>query len=282
MPDLIDRLGGAGGPLLWLDDVAYVEGLLAGGRTPWLAAAEYLALRRKAQGLLQAEITALPLMRFMRARVQAHPDLREAMAAKKRAVFPARTLLADEALAAHLVEIANGLRAIFPAAPRVLAMPSPRALVREAWRLAHGSDADVEAGADEADACAVYVADFLRSFGTCEVHGLLLEEAADAEPVNAEELGWYQPVVNLAAHYRWALGVHLPDASAFVGEAAPLQFAIAPRALAGVVPGQVLAPAFWDGAPPEPAPAGGFRYASVPADAVPEQVLARLAVLRGS
>lgn len=280
MPGLIDTLETASRPLLWLDDTAYVERLLAGGQTPWLDCAQYLALRRKAQGLLQADLTALPLMGFLRAWADAQVDLRTAMTAKKRAVFPARALLADEALAAYLVEVVHGMRAMFAGAPLVLALPSPRALVPAAWRLAYGADAEVEVGADEADACAVYVAEFLRHFGGCGVDALLLEECAGAEPANAEELGWYQPVTNLAAHYRWALGLRLPDAAGFSGDAAPLQFVIAPRAIAGVVHGQVLAPAFWDGATPDPAPASRFCYLTVPGEAVPEQVLARLAVLR--
>ncbi|MGE3774267.1 MAG: hypothetical protein AB7I32_15180, partial [Gammaproteobacteria bacterium] len=110
--------------------------------------------------------------------------------------------------------------------------------------------------------------------------GLLLEETAGAEPACAEELEWYRPVVNVAAHYRWDLGLRLPEASDFVGEATPMDFVIAPRAIAGAVYGDVLSPAFWDGAAPDPAAASRFHYASVPATAVPERVLARLAAWR--
>ncbi|MGE3775198.1 MAG: hypothetical protein AB7I32_19910, partial [Gammaproteobacteria bacterium] len=186
MPAVLDLLDAASGPPLWLDDAAYTERLLAGGQTPWLDAAQYLAFRRKAQSLLAADLRALPLMGFLRAWVDARPGLRAAMTAKPRAVFPVRTLLAAEALVPHLIEIVHGLRASFPGAPLVLALPSPRALVLEAWRLAHGADAVDEVGADEADACAVYVAEFLRGFGGCEVDGLLLEETAGAEPASAE------------------------------------------------------------------------------------------------
>jgi len=280
MPGLIACIEAATRPLLWLDDAAYSERLLAGGRTPWLDGAEYLAFRRKAVGLLKADLTAVPVAGFMRAWVTAHPELQNAMAAKKRVVFPARTLLADEGLRDHLVETLNSLRAAFQHAPLLLSMPSPRALVVEAWRLAFGADGDVEVGGDEADACAVYFAEFLRCFGACGIDGVLLEEATGAEPQDAEELGWYQPVVNVAAHYRWDLGVRFPEAEGFSGEAAPMQFVIAPRVIAGAVYGQALPAAIWDGAAFDIAPTAKFRFASVPADAVPEQVLARLAALR--
>jgi hypothetical protein len=276
MPQLLDRLS-SGKPFLWLDDTAYADRLLAGGKTPWSDPAAYVAFRRKAVGLLKPDANAVPLLGFAQAWVATHPALREAMAAKKRAVVPARTLLADEDLRAHLVETLRALRAAFAGLPLVLVMPSPRALVTEAYRLAFGADAEVEVGADEADACAVYVAEFLRSFGESGVDGLLLEELEGAEPASAEEVGWYQPVINIAGHYRWDLGLRLPSGAAFSGEAGGVQFVIAPKALAGAMAGLALSAAFWTG---EAASAASFRYAVVPADAVPEKVLERLATLR--
>lgn len=281
MGKVLDRLAAKDKPLLWLDDTAYTDKLLANGKTPWHDGAEYVAFRRKAHGLLRPDFVVVPIGAFARAWVAAHPDLKTAMAGKKRAVVPARTLLADEGLRAHLVETLRGLRAAFGGAPLVLAIPSPRAWVTEAYRLAFGPDAEVEVGGDEADSCAVYVAEFLRSFGDSGVDGLLLEELADAEPASAEELGWYQPVLNIAGHYRWDIGVHLPTASAFSGEASGVQFVIAPLAVAGAANGLALGDAFWTGEAAASAPTGGFRFATVPANAVPEKVLERLATLRG-
>lgn len=275
MARIADRI--AAGAALWLDDSDYAERLLANGHTPWREVAEYVAFRRKAQGLLRPDFVAVPLVRFAADRVAADSALQAAMGSKKRAIVPARTLLADETLRAHLVEVLKGLRAAFGAAPLALVLPSPRAWVGAAYRLAFGADAEVEVGGDEADACAVYVAEFLRSFGESGVDGLLLEEDAGAEPASAEEIGWYQPVLNLAAHYRWDLGLRLPTASAYSGALEGLQFHIAPAALPGAVHGLALGDAFWNG---EAAAAAALRYARVPVDAVPERVLERLATLR--
>ncbi|MGQ0619814.1 MAG: hypothetical protein ACT4QA_07850 [Panacagrimonas sp.] len=281
MAKLLDRIANSGNkPALWLDDTAYSDRLLASGRTPWQDGAEYVAFRRKAIGLLKPDFNVVPVAAFANAWVAAHPDLRAAMAGKKRAIAPVRSLLADERLRAHLVETLRGLRAAFAGQPLVLAIPSPRAWVSEAYRLAFGADADVEVGGDEADACAVYVAEFLRSFGESGVDGLLLEEIEGAEPASAEELGWYQPVMNIAGHYRWDLGVRLPTAAAFSGSAGGVQFVIAPKSVAGAANGRVLGESFWSGEAAMVAPAGGFRFASVPADAIPEKVLERLATLR--
>lgn len=280
MPRLLDQISSSATPLLWLDDTAYADALLAQGRTPWLDGAEYVAFRRKAQGLLRPDVVVVPVGAFAHAWVGAHPELREVMAAKKRAGVPARVLLGDEALRAHLVDVVRGLRAAFASAPLVLALPSPRAFVGDAYRLAHGVEAEVEVGGDEADACAVYVAEFLRSFGECGVDALLLEEDANAEAANAEELGWYQPVINVAGHYRWDLGVQWPSGEAFVGEVRDLQFVIAPRVLPGAACGVSVSEAFWSGADAPSVPAGGFRFARVPAQAVPEAVLEHVQRLR--
>lgn len=279
MAKILERLS-ADGPALWLDDSDYSERLLANGRTPWGDVAEYVAYRRKAHGLLRPDFVVLPLGRFADAHVAADAALRDAMAAKKRAVVPARTLLADEAWRAHLTELLKAMRAAFGSAPLVLALPSPRALVAQAYRLAFGPDAQVEVGGDEADACAVYVADFLSAFGESGVDGVLLEEAEGAEPAASEEIAWYQPVLNLAAHYRWDLGLRLPSAAGFSGPAEGVQFVIAPTAIVGAANGLALGAGFWNGDAPAAVPSGGFRYACVPPDAVPENVLERLATLR--
>lgn len=280
MSGLVERMRGATHAPLWLDADDYGERLLAGGVTPWLNVAEYVAHCRKLRALLKPDIEAVPFARLFAAWTADHPALREAMAAKKRAVAPARALLGDEDLRAYLVELLAGLRAAFPGAPLVVALPSPRALIAFAHALAFGSAADIDVGEDEIDGCAVYCAEFLRAFGASQLDALLLEEHAGDEPANADEVAWYQPVFNVAAHYRWDVGLRFADGSHFVGPLPSVQFVIAPSAIEGEFRGQTLPAAFWSEAALEGTPAGDFRHAVVPAQAVPEQVLARLAALR--
>ncbi|WP_036516738.1 hypothetical protein [Nevskia soli] len=268
-------------PLVWLDDLSYVERLLGGGRIDWLDVAGLVALRRKAAGLLRAELTVLPAAAVAAAWIEAQPELRQAMASKPRPVVPLRTLLADPGLRARLDELIRALRAGLPGRPLVLALPSPRRWLAEAYSAAHGAGAVLSAGAEEIDTAAVYVAEFLRSFGESGLDAVLLQEALGAEPASAAEISWYRPVLNIAGHYRWDLGLQLPDASGFAGPARDLDFIIAPQPLSGCTLGVALDGEFWSGAAPPQVPAGGFLFAVVPTNAVPEQVLARLAVLRG-
>src|SRR5262249_9164480 len=148
--------------------------LLANGNAPWLDTAAFVAWQRKSMGLLKPDVATLPLAPAIDAWLAANPALRAAMAAKSRIVFALKTLLADEPLRAHLVELARGLGAAVNQ-PLALVMPSPRAWIASAYRQAHGSDAEVSE--DDVDSASVYIADFLRVFGDVRVDGLLLDDA---------------------------------------------------------------------------------------------------------
>lgn len=279
MSALLEVLSGAGARRLWLDYSAYAGRLLAGGKIPWLQVSDYVAWQRKAQGLLKSDVVAVPLAPLVATWVEAHTELREAMAAKRRATFPLKNLLADAELRAHLVELLAALRAGSGRLPLVLCLPSPRAWVRAAHAQAHGADEGLEVGGDEVDSAAVLVADFLRAFGESSVTALLLEERAGDEPDRAE-LAWYQPIVNIAAHYRWDLGLRLPEAARDIAGASGFGFVIAPKAIAGLCSGIATPAGFWKGAPAPACPDDGFRFAEIPGDANPEKVLESLGTLR--
>jgi len=279
---LLDRIATSAPPLVWLDDEAYVARLLGGGRTPWLNAAELIALRRKANGLLRTQVTQLSLSAVIDACVAADVGLLESMRTKKRAIAPLRTLLGDSSVRGKLLEIARALRSTFPAVPFLLTLPSPRNWVTQAYRCAFGAAANVDVGAEETDSSAVYVAEFLRTFGELDISGLLLQERIGAEPNSDAEVAWYKPVINVCAHYRWDLGLQLPEAGGFVGPLGGVGFVIAPRPIDAAVAGVMTPANFWADGPPPPVPANGFRFAEIPADGIPEQVLERLALLRNA
>ena len=278
MPDLKSLLD-AGRKPLWLDYGDYAGALLAGGAVPWLDVGAFVAWQRKAQGLLKSDVISLPVASVIEAWIAAHGALRDEMAAKRRTVYAVRTLLADEPLRAHLVELARGLRACFADTPLALVCPSPRRWVADAFRQAHGADAEVEVGDDEADSAAMYMADFLRAFGDAGIDALLLQESADSEAASAESVAVYQPVLNIAAHYRWAVGLEAP-AGRYGGGEAGLGFVIAPSVLPGARAGCSVPAAFWSGGAVPACPAGGLRHARIPVDAQPEGVLQRLSELR--
>jgi hypothetical protein len=277
---LLERVKTSEQPLLWLDDLAYSSRLLGYAPTVWLDTAELMVFRRKATELLRPDVAVLPVATVMDAALAAAADLRQAMTAKKRTIVPLRTLLAGEHLRSRLAEMTKAMRDAFRGKPLALTIPSPRKWASDAYRAAFGADASCDVGAEESDAAAVYVAEFLRSFGESGIDTVLLEESSESEPKSAEEVAWYQPVINLAAHYRWELGIHMPIAADFKGELSDVDYFIAPRVLPGV-PGGIVTPAeFWDDADAPSIAPGCFRYARIPEGTMPERVLERLTLLR--
>lgn len=275
MGKLLDRLQSAP-RALWLDANAYGARLLAGSQAPWLDVAACTAWQRKQQGLLKNEVASLPAAEVIAAWLAAQPALRAAMAAKSRTVYALKTLLADEALRAHLLELTRALRAGLSGQPLVLALPSPRAWVALAYEQAQGSRIEVDD--EDADSAALYLADFLQTFAEAGLDGLLLVEDENQPPLSAATLACYQSVANVAAHLRWDLGLLAPTLAEDCGALpAGWSYAIAPRPLAPLPTARALPADYWGGTAAEP---GDFVYARIPAEAQPETVLERLAALR--
>jgi hypothetical protein len=265
----------AGERPLWLDATDYAGRLLANGAIPWFDLAAFIAWHGKAHALLRPDVVALPLAPLTAAWLAAHPALADAMKAKRRSVWPLKTLLADDAFRRHAEELLRALRASHEQLPLALVLPSPRHWLAGAYVAAHG--AAPEAGEDEIDSAAMYLADFLRTFGNAGLDAILLEEDARSEPRSLAEVGWYQPVLNVAAHFRWDAGLHLPVAADYPGGEAGFDFIVAPRVIAGQASGVVPDSGFWQG---EAVPAADFFLVRIPGDAEPETVLERLALLR--
>jgi hypothetical protein len=275
MSAMTDRLAGG----LWLDYTAYAGRLLAGGSVPWLDVDGANGWMRKAQSLLKSDVAVLPAAAVVAAWLDAHGELVTTMGAKRRSVYPLKTLLADEPLRAHLAELARVLRAGLAKVPLLLSIPSPKLWVAQAYLQANGDSAEVDA--DAVDSAAAYIADFLRLFADSGIDGVVLEETAASEPATAEDLALYQPLFNVAAHYRWDVGLHLPgDGRYTCAPGGGLTFALAPRPQPGIATGMMVPAGFWNGDAAPVSAGGGFRYAEIPADANPESVLERLALLR--
>lgn len=264
-----DLLSKGGRRPRWLDATDYCGRLLAAGDIPWGDVTRLVDWHRKAQGLLRPDVAVLPLAPMLKAWVSAHPSLAEAMAARRRLLYPLKTLLSDEAAREHIRATLAGLRASHAGLPLALVLPAPGDFIGLAAGLA-GTEAG-EVDAEDADSAAMYMADFLRAFGDSGLDALLLETDSAAADAVVAACG---PVLNIAGHYRWDVGLRHGGAALPAG----IDFQVAAAPAAGVPTGIALAADFWrDSAPP---PQGGdFIFAAVPADAQPEAVLARLQAL---
>lgn len=282
MAGLSERLTGLGnGP--WLEYVGYAGKLLAGGKVPWTAVDGAMAWLRQAQGLLRSSVVAVPVATIAAAWLDQNPALRDAMAGKSRTIFPLRALLADPGLRAHLRGLVEATGASLSSLPLVAVIPSPRTWVGLAYGQAFPGS-EVEIDEDAIDSAASYIADFLRELPQTLVAGILLDESDVTAPLPADTVALYQPIFNIANHYRWQVGILAPQAGsrdviAAAATGAP-DFWITAEPVVGKTCGVIIGEAFWSGATAPARPEGGFRYAAIPTDAQPESVLERLATLQ--
>ena len=271
--ELLDAAS-AGRCVAWLNYRAYAGRLsgrpldLAGG------AQDFIMGTRDAQQLLQSDVLTLPLVDLYQSLFvgTAEPDVDGGSA-----VTRLRELLAAEEPRSTVVSVLEGLRSLYQLGPPlVVVSPSPTL-----WLRLLGA---VEIDEDMADAAAMYLADALRALAQTAVSGIVLEEGPGlllADPVSV-----YQAVWNVAQHYGWAVGIEASDGATEQLLRQPVDFVLRPNsALADVSPywsegllvGGGFDRGFW--IDPEPFPAdlpAAFGYGTIPEDAVPEVVLARL------
>jgi hypothetical protein len=275
----MDRLAG-GEPLVWLDFYDYAGARLAGaGGIPWLDDAAFAAFHGKAQGLLGSDVITVPVERIADALLLAQPALSGAMREKKRPAYPLRRLLEDAGLRQAVSALLAPLRAADGERPLALVLPSPRQWLAAAYACAHGEPLadEVANDPDEIDGAAVYVANFIGEFASAGVDLVLLCESPDDGARSADDLALYDSVFKTCRHFRWAVGLLDPGGLLPVHDAAALDVLIAP----GGTREARVPEAFWMAGGEALAPANARLYQGViPADAVPEMVLDRLAVLR--
>jgi hypothetical protein len=263
---------------VWFDSLAYCrEKLLSGEPLPWRSPGDLTAFFGKAQGMFRSDAVLVDLGDLYAQLVADDDELRAAMAARGRPGYALRVLLADEQARAVAREAVSAVASTTGVVPLVLSLPSPSHWLTITAEQAgqHLTPPDV----DRAETAAMYVADFLRTFGGSGVDGLLLDEG----PTPAGDLvdpEAYRSVLNVAGHYEWPVLVRSDATSAWphgavAGVAAWLGTIAVEQPIArwGVVAGRD----FWTG---EDRTAGGdLVFAVVPADADPGVVMQRVRAL---
>lgn len=257
-------------PVLWLDATAYAERLLGGGSVPWSDTTAALAWYGKLSGLLRPDIVSVPLVNLVQHLLLKRPALKDAMRARSRALFPVRTLLADEGLRGLAKEICTGVARTSGNHPVVLTLPTPGALTRFAYQAAHGGTTEDVFEPEDFEDAAAYVADFLREMAETGIAGITLVADASEAGLGMDAASAFRPVINVAQHYRWKTGVLLPPDVAPSGDApSGVDYAIANSAVGDL-------PTFiWNSTGGEP-----LRGWVIPENAEPEGVLAHLEELR--
>lgn len=262
-------------PLVWLDSEAYGRRVvLNGAPLPWNKPTEFISAYGQIQSLLKPGVAPVNLGHSLSAWLNANQGVLSEMGGKKRIRYALRKLLAMDSHRTLIREIVSGLCQSV-SQPLVLVLPANGHLINWANQMANSapvadiSDVDV-------DTVSVYLADYLRNFNGLDVAGVLVQ-VPDGTAINPEFLELYSPIVNVAKHYHWTLGMQV-SAGTVSDPDETLQFVITDEAQQ-VSTGVIQKDSFWSG---EEAHwrSPGFVYAEVPEDLDPEQVLERLSTLR--
>ena len=281
--DLVNYLSaGEGTPKLWIDFNAYTKKLLlAEGENPWANPASYMSFYGQAHGLVNADVVVMDIWDLFHHWMLEDEEAIPSMAGKKRITVAAKAMLEAYAPRELLAEVLTAISNNYGGSvPIVLVMPSPRSLLIRANKAANGVDVEPEEA--HIDTASMYVADYLRYFSEVDLSGVLLREDVDSMPESAEELSWYQPIYNVAKHYRWSVGVHLPFSNDGFNVPDDVNFSIVPAdcSVADSSDGKDISKALWE-AKDTVSPAGnGFNYLMIPEDTTPELVLDTLLSLR--
>lgn len=273
--DAIAQGNDLGKALVWLDAEAYGSRVLLQNQAfPWHNPTEFVSAYTQLQSLLKAQVAPVNLGRFLRSWLAMNPAALAEMGGKKRVRFAIKRLLGNDDQRQLIREIVSALCESRPE-PVVLVLPPNGELINWANKQANGADPAALTEID-IDSVSVYLADFMRTFSGLDIAGVLVELPGGSD-INPQLLDMYSPIVNVAKHYHWALGMAVAGGTVQDPEQ-QLQFVVADTASKGVT-GLVQSEAFWERGvinwqPPH------FVYASVPPDITPELVLERLAETR--
>lgn len=247
-------------PSLWIDGYAFGARVLRSGEEPWKTPDEFGFFLRDLSQLLSLQLVEVPVLPA----ILAWGEM-EGVALASLGASGMERLLADTRFRAHLkrgIETASGALGNRPLA---FSLPGPGTLAALCM-------AAEEIDEDALDDLSLSLADLLRALFR---PGLVAFRFAEHDP---RALEFYDPLTNVARHYEAASVLVLTeDAAAAAGEASGFDCVLGGGEGGD---GLVLPAAIWDGAS-FVSMSDTRVFTEVPADMVPETVLARLRQLGG-
>jgi hypothetical protein len=275
---------------VWLDFIPYAKRLFAGGRNDiWQNPDTFISVYSQGQGLLRSDVLNIPAGEVYLNLLERESGLVEEWAGK-RPTFALKKLLALDEPRQFLTEVLTGLQNLYRGVqPIVLTLPSPQKWLQ--WlhtEVRPGQE--ISFNSDDAEAAAMYLAEYVRAFSTSGLAAVVLEESVDPVIHLEEAISLYQPIVNLANHYQWSVGISLSGTTVELPENDAVDFYLLANAdpvtisgywEKGLNIGGGLNSDFWSGEQNVPKLSDhGFAYGVIPEDAEPEMVLSQLKKLR--
>lgn len=246
-------------PALWVDGYAFGTRILRGGEEPWRSPDEFGFFLRDLAQLLSLELVEVPIAPAIHVWAE-----EQGLALASLGANGMERLIADQGFRAHLKRGLETAQGALGQRPLGLSLPGPGALA------ALCLEAD-EIDEDALDDLALSLADLLRALFR---PGLSVFRFQECDP---RALEFYDPLLNVARHYEAVAAIVLKGAAeGAADDAAGFDLVFGDGA-----EGQMLPATFWEGADFVP-PSDSRLFMELPADAVPETILAKLGQLRGS
>ncbi len=266
---------------IWLNAHAFGENILNHGRAMgWDNPIEFSENYKRLQGIVGADRLSLPLMGFLDYWIASNRYVLNEMSGKKRVRFAIKKLLTHEALRTELNELVASCCAM-AGCELILELPSNSALVAWAHKLANPGEEVQDLSDLDIDSTSVYLADTVRTLKNTGIAGVAATlSAADLANGGAVEL--YQPLINVAANYRWQFAFRKPVNSGTQHFASEEYYCLGADDCSQREELLSLDESFWQGNDALNAACSSkeWVYAELPAFVEPELVRQRLALIR--
>lgn len=274
---------------VWINFISYANRLFAGGREDlWNNPDTFISVYSQGQGLIKSDVLSIPVENVYTDFLQREKEHIEPWMGK-RPTFVLKKLLAFEQPKKLLVDILTGLQNLYQGSqPLALVLPSSQSWLQSMHAMVRPNQ-DTSISDDDIEAASMYLAEYLRGFSTLGLSAIVIREADSPVVKLSDALPLYQPILNIAKHYQWLLGIEgsvreiedlKNEIDFFLFGSCDLTDLI-PLWKKGLTIGGGLNREFWMESINEIEKSQiGLTYGKIPEDAEPEKVLSKLQELR--
>lgn len=271
-----------------LDFIDYANFLFNNGNKDiYLKPATFISVFTQGEGLLKPDLLSIHVNPFYDVFLNEKKELVDSWKGKKTSLAFKKALALEEPKVI-ISEIVTALKSLY-SKPLLITIDSPQKWFHQIQELITSEKAE-SLSLDDLERASMYIAEFLRSFSTLGVNAIVLREEKKSDFSNDEVLSSYQPILNVANHYKWPLGIQFDhgilepsDISDKVNFYLFQSIDLAENSRLqdkGLSVGGGLNNDFWSGSLKETFIRKGLLFGKIPPDAEPEIVLAQLKALQ--
>lgn len=273
---------------IWINFISYAERLFSEGRDDlWSNPDTFISIYSQGQRLIRSDILSIPVREIYMNLLNQDEEIYKAWVGRK-STYALKKLLALEEPKQYLKDVLSGLQSLYQESlPVVLLVSSPESWIRELHEKIKLGE-NLEMNDRLIESAAMYLAEFLRNFSTLGLSAIVIIEDKEWNALNNVSL--YEPMINIANHYKWSVGLELQgvkseievmnDKIDFILINESTISTILSLRKGNIAVGGGLNREFWMNGEKSDNSLEGLTYGEIPRDAKPEKVLSQLERLR--